>query len=72
MWPLQLYDGSSLMSLIVALASAARFVDVLAGHVDLIGSLPGHVMYRGRYCPSAGSDVSRGRGRVLADVQDVE
>jgi hypothetical protein len=38
--------GIALMSLMVAVASAARFVDVLAGHVDLIGSLPGHVMYR--------------------------
>ncbi len=34
------------MSLIVALASATRFVDVLDGHVDLIGSLSGHLMFR--------------------------
>jgi hypothetical protein len=34
------------MSVIVGLGAAARFVDVLAGHVDLIASLPGHATYR--------------------------
>jgi hypothetical protein len=36
----------AVMSLIVSVAAAARFIDVLAGHVDLSVTVPGHVVYR--------------------------